>query len=188
MSAGGGTDGVAAVPAQQVRVWDLPVRLFHWSLVVAFAIAFLSEEGESLHNAAGYTVLGLIGFRLVWGFVGSEHARFTDFVPSPRRLVRYLAGVARGRPERHLGHNPAGGVMILLLLATVLVTAGSGWLMITDRFWGTKWVEELHEGAAYVALALVGVHVLGVLVSSVLHRENLVRAMVTGRKPVHTPS
>jgi cytochrome b len=170
--------------ARQVRVWDRLVRLFHWSLVAAFAVAFLAEEGESLHNWAGYVVLGLIAFRLVWGFVGTKHARFADFVPSPRQLVGYLVSLMRGAPERYLGHNPAGGVMILCLLATVLVTAASGWLMTTDRFWGTEWVEELHEAAAYTALALVGVHVLGVVVSSWLHHENLVRAMITGRKPV----
>jgi cytochrome b len=169
--------------AAEVRVWDPLVRLFHWSLVAAFATAFLAEEGETLHNVAGYVVLGLIGFRLIWGFVGPRHARFADFVPTRRQLVAYLASLARSRPERHLGHNPAGGVMILLLLAVVLTTAGSGWLMTTDRFWGVGWVEELHETAAYAALALVGVHVLGVVASSFLHRENLVRAMITGRKP-----
>lgn len=169
--------------AGEVRVWDPLLRLFHWSLVAAFFTAFLAEEGESLHDGAGYVALGLIGFRLVWGFVGPTHARFADFVPTPRGLLAYLRSIARGRPERHLGHNPAGGAMILLLLAAVTLTAGSGWLMVTDRFWGTIWVEELHEAAAYATLALVGVHVAGVVVSSLLHRENLVRAMITGRKP-----
>jgi cytochrome b len=168
--------------AAEVRVWDPLLRLFHWSLVLAFFTAFLAEEGETLHDAAGYTVLGLIAFRLVWGFVGPEHARFSDFVPAPARLRAYLASLVRGRPERHLGHNPAGGVMILLLLAAVLLAAGSGWLMTMDRFWGKDWVEELHEAAAYFALLLVGVHVAGVVVSSLLHRENLVRAMITGKK------
>lgn len=167
-----------------VRVWDPLVRLFHWSLVAAFATAFLSEEGERLHEVAGYVVLGLIAFRLVWGLIGSDHARFKDFVPTPARLWAYLRSLVRGRPERYLGHNPAGAVMILCLLGTVFIAAGSGWLMTTDRFWGTKWVEELHEASAWLALALVGVHVAGVLVSSLLHRENLVRAMITGRKPV----
>ncbi len=166
-----------------VRVWDPLVRLFHWSLVAAFATAFLSEEGERLHEVAGYVVLGLIAFRLVWGLIGSDHARFKDFVPSPARLWAYLRSLVRGRPDRYLGHNPAGAVMILCLLGTVFIAAGSGWLMTTDRFWGTKWVEELHEASAWLALALVGVHVAGVLVSSLLHRENLVRAMITGRKP-----
>lgn len=166
-----------------VRVWDPAVRAFHWSLVASFATAFLSEEGERLHEWAGYAVLGLIAFRLVWGVIGPAHARFGDFVPSPARFWGYLSGLARGRPERYLGHNPAGAVMILVLIAAVSVAAGSGWLMTTDRYWGVGWVEGLHEGSAYLALALVGVHVTGVLVSSILHRENLIRAMITGRKP-----
>ena len=166
-----------------IRVWDPVVRVFHWTLVTAFATAFLVEEGGRLHDAAGYVVLGLIAVRLVWGVIGPEHARFASFVPTLAGLVSYLWGVARGKPARFLGHNPAGGVMIVLLLATVFTAAASGWLMTTDRFWGVAWVEELHEGTAWLALALVGVHVLGVLVSSLLHRENLVRAMITGNKP-----
>ena len=173
------------MPAEPtVQVWDPVVRVFHWTLVTAFATAFLVEEGGRLHDAAGYVVLGLIAIRLVWGLIGTEHARFASFVPTPPRLVGYLRGMARGKPVRFLGHNPAGGVMIVLLLATVLTAAASGWLMTTNWFWGVGWVEELHEGAAWLALALVGVHVCGVLVSSLLHRENLVRAMITGRKPV----
>lgn len=171
-------------PMSTVRVWDPVVRLFHWTLVAAFATAFLAEEGGRLHDAAGYVVLGLIGLRLIWGIVGPVHARFANFVPAPAQLVGYLRSVVQGRPERYLGHNPAGGAMIVLLLAAVLCAAGSGWLMITDRFWGVPWVEEVHETSAWLALALIGVHVLGVLVSSLLHRENLVRAMITGTKPV----
>ena len=172
----------AAIP--MVRVWDPVVRLFHWSLVTAFATAFLAEEGGRLHDAAGYTVLGLIGIRLVWGLIGPLHARFASFVPAPGQLTAYLRELARGRPPRFLGHNPAGGAMIVVLLATVLTTAASGWLMTTDRFWGIEWVENLHEGSAWLALILVGMHVTGVLVSSLMHRENLVRAMITGDKPV----
>ena len=172
----------AATP--MVRVWDPVVRLFHWSLVTAFATAFLAEEGGRLHDAAGYTVLGLIGIRLVWGLIGPLHARFASFVPAPGQLTAYLRELARGRPPRFLGHNPAGGAMIVVLLATVLTTAASGWLMTTDRFWGIEWVENLHEGSAWLALILVGVHVTGVLASSLMHRENLVRAMITGDKPV----
>ena len=172
----------AAIP--MVRVWDPVVRLFHWSLVTAFATAFLAEEGGRLHDAAGYTVLGLIGVRLVWGLIGPLHARFASFVPAPGQLAAYLRELARGRPRRFLGHNPAGGAMIVVLLATVLTTAASGWLMTTDRFWGIEWVENLHEGSAWLALILVGVHVTGVLASSLMHRENLVRAMITGDKPV----
>src|SRR5689334_1938116 len=106
-------------PAPTVRVWDPVIRLFHWTLVAAFATAFLAEEGGLLHDAAGYVVLGLIGLRLIWGIVGPVHARFADFVPTPAQLVRYLRSVVQGRPERYLGHNPAGGAMIVLLLAAV---------------------------------------------------------------------
>lgn len=173
------------MPAEPtVRVWDPVIRVFHWTLVAAFATAFLVEEGGRLHDAAGYVVLGLIALRLVWGVIGPEHARFASFVPGPAGLVAYLRGLARGKPARFLGHNPLGGVMIVLLLVTVFTAAASGWLMTTDRFWGVGWVEELHEITAWLALALVAVHVTGVLVSSLLHRENLVRAMITGHKPV----
>jgi cytochrome b len=183
------TDSTAAQAGRnmrpaEVRVWDPVVRLFHWSLVTAFATAWLSETGETLHNTAGYVVLGLVAIRLLWGFVGGRHARFAAFVRSPAEIMRYLRQLAQGKAARHLGHNPAGGAMIVALLAMVALTAGSGWLSITDRFWGVAWVEELHETAADLTLALVGLHVLGVLVSSLLHRENLVLAMITGRKRI----
>jgi cytochrome b len=168
--------------APAVRVWDPLVRLFHWSLVTCFALAWLSEPGERLHEVAGYVVLALIAVRVVWGFVGSRYARFRSFVPAPRELLGYLRRMVAARAERHHGHNPAGGAMIVALLAMLALTAGSGWLMITDRFWGVGWVEQLHDVAAWVTLALVGAHVAGVVVSSLAHRENLVRAMITGRK------
>jgi cytochrome b len=175
--------GRIARPAE-VRVWDPAVRLFHWSLVAAFATAWLSETGATVHNTAGYVVLGLVAFRLAWGFVGGRQARFTAFVRPPSEVLRYLRMLARGKAARHLGHNPAGGAMIVALLAMVALTAASGWLSITDRFWGVAWVEELHEVAAYITLVLVGLHVVGVLVSSLLHGENLVLAMITGRKRI----
>lgn len=177
-----GSDGAAAAPAM-VPVWDPLVRVFHWSLVAAFAIAWLTDGDHKVHHVAGYAVLGLIGFRLVWGFVGSRHARFADFVPSPGALRAYLADLRRGRPRRHLGHNPAGGVMILAMLALLTAIGVTGWLQTTTAFWGVDWVEELHEALAWTGLGLVALHVAGVALSSLLHRENLVRAMVTGRKP-----
>ncbi|SOD95446.1 cytochrome b/b6 domain-containing protein [Caenispirillum bisanense] len=168
--------------ADTLRVWDPLVRLFHWSLVATMATAYLADDQAAIHNAAGYVALALIGFRLLWGFVGGRHARFSDFVRGPGAVLAYVRSLASGHPERHIGHNPAGGAMILLLLAAVFVTAGSGALMVTDRFWGVGWIETLHEGAADAVLGLVVVHLLGVVVSSLLHRENLVRAMITGRK------
>ncbi|KJS40041.1 MAG: cytochrome B561 [Rhodospirillaceae bacterium BRH_c57] len=169
---------------RDVRVWDPLVRLFHWSLVGAMATAFLAEDVANIHNTAGYIALGLVVFRLVWGVVGTRHARFTDFVTRPRTVVAYVGSLFKGHADRYMGHNPAGGLMILALLFGVAVTAGSGALMVTDRFWGVGWLEDIHEMAANVMLGLVAVHVLGVVVSSLLHRENLVRAMVTGRKRV----
>jgi cytochrome b len=165
-----------------VPVWDPVVRVFHWSLVASFAVAWFSEDSGRLHETAGYVVLTLVAIRLVWGFVGTRHARFRDFVPSPATLTAYLRDMIALRAKRHLGHNPAGSVMIVLLLVMLVLTGGSGWLMTTDAFWGVEWVEELHEAAANLTLALVFLHLAGVLVSSLMHRENLVLAMITGRK------
>lgn len=174
--------GRLARPAS-VKVWDPLVRIFHWSLATAFFVAFFSEEGEGLHNYAGYAVLGLILFRLLWGFIGGRHARFSDFATSPARTFRYMIDILRGHARRYVGHNPAGGAMVLALLAMCLVTAGSGWAMTTEQFWGNEWVEGLHETAADITIVLVGLHVLGVLIACWQHGENLVKAMVTGRKP-----
>ena len=178
------TGAAGIMPAAEVIVWDPLVRIFHWSLVAAFFTAFVTGDEESLvHEWAGWIVLGLIAFRLVWGFAGSRHARFRDFVSSPATVAAYLRDLFRGRARRYLGHNPAGGAMILLLLATVGLAAVTGALMTTDWGWGSKALEETHEALANIAIVLVGIHIAGVLVSSLLHGENLVRAMITGRKP-----
>jgi cytochrome b len=169
-----------------VRVWDPLVRLFHWSLVASFTIAWLSEDAKALHQGAGYVVLALVAVRMIWGFVGSRHARFRDFVPRPQGLLAYLRGLPGGHPRRYLGHNPAGGAMIVLMLAMLILTGGSGWLMTTDAFWGIVWLKELHETAANLTVVLVFAHVAGVVFSSLAHRENLVLAMVTGRKRAET--
>lgn len=170
-------------PGASVLVWDPLVRIFHWSLASCFLAAYaLGDDGGQLHRAFGYAVFGLVAFRLLWGVVGGRHARFAGFVPGPARLVRYLRDVLAGREARYLGHNPAGGAMIVLLLIAVTATGGSGWLMTTDAFWGSEWLEEIHEALAAGTLALVGLHVAGVVFSSLRHRENLVCAMITGRK------
>lgn len=166
-----------------VRVWDPLVRVFHWSLVLAFFGAYLlGEDGGQLHQALGYTVLGLVAFRLVWGLIGSRHARFASFIPSYRKLTTYLKDVLAHREARYLGHNPAGAVMIVALLLALIGTGTTGWLLTTDAFWDSNWMEEVHEILANGTLFLVGLHVAGVLFSSLRHRENLVRAMLTGRK------
>lgn len=210
-----------------VQVWDILLRIFHWSLVVAFIIAYLtSEEENSLHIYSGYTVLGLICFRLIWGFVGGKYARFSDFVRSPAAVIGYLKSVRAGEAPHYLGHNPLGGWMILALLTTLFVVtlsglkvyqieegqelavaSSSGFALISnaqaeqeneaedrnesateveeeneadeaeEEFW-----EEIHEISSNFMLFLIALHILGVVVSSRQHKENLVIAMLTGKK------
>ena len=156
--------------------------------MISFTAAWLSEEAKALHKGAGYVVLALVAVRVVWGFVGSRHARFRDFVPRPQGLLAYLKSLRGGHPRRYLGHNPAGAAMILLLLAMLILTGGSGWLMTTDAFWGIEWLENLHAAAANLTVVLIFAHVAGVVFSSLAHRENLVLAMITGRKRVDPPA
>lgn len=175
-------EGARAMRASSIKVWDIAVRVFHWSLVGAMAYEFLAEEGTAFHNGVGYFILALIGVRVVWGFIGSKHARFADFVTSPVTTARYVLDILRGHPRRYIGHNPAGALMVLALIVMVTATAGSGWAMTTDALWGQEWIEDLHEGLANATLVLIGLHVLGVIMASWQHRENLVKAMITGRK------
>lgn len=170
-------------PPASVKVWDPFVRIFHWSLVVLFAVAFLTgDEIEWLHLGAGYAIAALVALRIVWGFVGSRYARFSNFVRGPAAVLAFLKQSIRLEAPRHLGHNPAGGAMILALLAMLIGLSVTGILLTTDAFWGSKSLEEVHEVMAYVTLGLVGLHVLGVILAGIEHGENLVRAMITGRK------
>ena len=166
-----------------VRVWDPLVRVFHWSLVAAFVIAWSTgDEFMSVHEFAGYVIMGLIAFRIVWGFVGSRHARFADFVKAPGTVVGYLRGSLRRRAPRYLGHNPAGGAMVVFLLVMLIAITATGYMQTTDAFWGVRWVRETHEIAVNITLVAIFLHVVGVIFASVEHRENLVKAMVTGKK------
>lgn len=180
-----------------IKVWDPLIRIFHWSLALAFTVAYASgEEWLDLHVLAGYSVGGLILFRLLWGLVGTRHARFSDFVQRPAGVLGYLQRLIRLQAPRYLGHNPAGGAMIVLLLVSLSGTVLGGLaLYASDELAGPLaglvpagglWqdlFEGLHEFFANLTLLLVIGHLAGVLVSSLLHRENLVRAMITGRKP-----
>ncbi|TAM54499.1 MAG: cytochrome B [Paraburkholderia sp.] len=172
-------------PAGTVRilVWDAPVRVFHWLMVASFVGAWLTAESERwrlLHVTLGYTMLGLVGFRIVWGLVGTRYARFAEFVRAPAAVARYLTGLVKGSPEHHVGHNPAGAVAILAMLLATVAVGVTGWASYNGT--GGEWLEELHEGAANALLALVVLHVVAVLASSLMHRENLITAMITGRK------
>jgi len=201
------------IEPRRIKVWDLFVRVFHWSLVAAFSIAWLSgDDALALHVWAGYAAGGLVLMRIVWGFVGPKYARFSDFVCGPAKALGYLLRLVAFRAERHIGHSPAAGLMILVLMAGVLVTVWTGLevyavkekagplaaipaihLVIAPALaddddegeggegkggiWG-----DLHEVAANLMLLLVALHIGGVILSSIAHRENLVRAMVTGTK------
>lgn len=167
----------------KILVWDWPVRIGHWLLVGAFALAWItgdSEEWRLVHAFAGGTVVGVILFRLLWGFVGTRHARFASFVRGPGAVLDYVFGLLRGDASKYAGHNAAGGWAIVALLALGLLTGASGWLAYQDL--GGEWLEEVHEALATGMLTVAAVHVAGVVVSSLAHRENLVRSMLTGFK------
>ena len=171
-----------------VRVWDPLVRIFHWSLAASFAVAWITaDEWDSLHEWAGYAAAALIAFRLAWGLAGPKYARFSQFVRAPSEVLGYLKATLRGDEPRYLGHNPAGGLMIAGLLAGLAGTALTGWMTTLDTFWGVEWVEETHETLATLLLVMVGLHVAGAIFASIRHGENLVRAMVTGRKRAPDP-
>lgn len=172
------------VRGARILVWDLPTRLFHWLLAGSFAGAWLLAESErwrNVHVGFGYAVLALLGVRLVWGLVGSRHARFASFALRPREALEYAQGLLAGRPRHYVGHNPLGSFAIVGLLALALATGVTGYLNYAG-IGGEDAFEDVHEALATAWLVLVGVHVAGVLVSSLLHRENLPRSIVTGYK------
>ena len=196
----------------QIRVWDLVVRFGHWLLVACFLTAWFTEgEPRWLHTSAGYGVAIVLAFRIPWGFLGTRHARFRDFLYPPRDVIAYLRGLLARRPKHFLGHNPAGGLMVVALMFALAGTAGTGMVfydansgkgpVATVRLWSAglptdgsvrhhrdkaraHFWEEVHETFANATMLLVALHIAGVVVSSALHRENLVRAMITGRKQV----
>ena len=169
--------------SEMIPVWDIVVRVFHWSLVIGFAAAWLTSEDIAwLHELIGYVVLGLIAVRFIWGFIGTKYARFSNFIKSPRTVYAYLDDMTKEKEQRYIGHNPAGGAMIIALLLGVLVTGVTGWMSTTDAYWGIRWVEIVHELSAFGVVALVAGHVIGVIYASKRHGENLAKAMVTGKK------
>ena len=168
---------------KRILVWDWPVRIGHWLMAGGFALAWLTAESESMrlvHIGAGACVIAAALFRLPWGLIGSRYARFADFVHGPQAVLAYLGSLADRRPQRHIGHNPVGGWAIVVLLALALTVGASGWLTYTNL--GGRMPEELHETLATMMLAVVLIHIAGVIGESLLHRENLLRAMLTGKK------
>ena len=194
----------------EIPVWDPLVRLFHWTLVIAFTLAYFTQEGpfekwldqmdgqwlQAIHAWAGYVIAGLLLFRLLWGFTGPRYARFSDFVRGPREILRYVGEVLTLRAPRYLGHNPAGGAMIVALLLSLTITVTAGLMLYgADKGLGplagllldsseavTHAIKEVHEFFANFTLLLVVGHLVGVIWESLLHHENLAHAMITGRK------
>lgn len=184
-----------AQPGQTIRVWDPLVRLFHWALVACVLLNFaVLEEGETWHEWVGYTASALVGLRLLWGLVGTRHARFADWFPTPARLQAHVAALMRGEAPRHVGHNPLGALMMLVLMALVLGLGLTGWWMesgalepvlagvLPAAFELDEVLEELHEGLANALMLAAGLHAAAALLMGRLERVNLVQAMWTGRK------
>jgi cytochrome b len=172
---------VSEAPSR-ILVWDIPTRIFHWLLVLCFVVAYLTSESERWqlwHVTAGYVFGALLLFRLVWGVVGSRYARFRQFVRGPASVLVYMRSLLSSKPDHYTGHNPAGAWAILGIMGLGFLTVLTGWASFNDY---GDWIGELHEGIVNVLLLIIGIHVVGVLVSSLLHRENLVRAMINGYK------
>lgn len=173
-----------------IKVWDIFVRVFHWTFAVAITLAWVSHEwrgvGRSWHEWLGYTALGLAILRIVWGFVGTKYARFSNFLHWPGHYVRYLGALLRGTEKRYVGHNPLGGLMIVALLITAIGTGVTGYYLTqysAGPFGGDEeFLEELHELLSNLFLVLVPLHILGVIWESIRHKESLVKAMITGLK------
>lgn len=166
----------------RILVWDIPTRIFHWSLVACFVIAYLTSESERWqlwHVTAGYTFGALLTFRLVWGLVGTRYARFGNFIQGPKQVARYLGSLLTRHPQHYVGHNPAGAWAIVGMIGLGLLTVLTGWASFNDY---GDWFGELHEGIVNVLLLVIAIHIGGVIISGFLHHENLVRAMVNGYK------
>lgn len=184
---------------KEISVWDPLVRIFHWTLVISFFTAYFTEDDfQTIHTWAGYTIISLLIVRIFWGFVGTKHAKFSDFIYSKQEIIRFIKDTFAFKAKRYLGHNPAGGAMIFLLILSLIITTTTGlflfaieegqgplaallssdWSVLEDAF------EELHEFFANFTLFLVFIHVAGVLVESFFHKENLVKSMINGKKKI----
>lgn len=168
----------------KTQVWDPLVRAFHWSLAISVLANALVIEAHNIHRWVGYTCLALISLRVLWGFVGSPYARFTQFVRGPSTVFSYVLLALGPHPQRHLGHNPAGAWMMLALMTMVAALGVTGWMMGLDKYWGEEWLEELHEALSNSLLVMVLLHVAAAIIESRRHRENLIKSMITGLKRI----
>lgn len=174
---------IAGLGGDRIPVWDPIVRLFHWIVVVGILLNyFMLDTGKSPHRYVGYVVAAALIVRLIWGVIGSRYARFADFVTSPQVAMAHFAAALRRRDRRYIGHNPAGGVMIVALMALLAAICVTGWMQGLDAFWGVEWLQEVHSICASLIVILAGLHVAAALIESIVHRENLVLSMITGLK------
>jgi len=174
---------------RETPVWDIITRIFHWSLVLAFCTNQLTaEEWDAAHEYSGYIILGLVAFRIIWGFVGPRNARFIEFIKSPGTIIAHLTNMLTGRHSAEAGHNPAGGAMVVVLLAWLALTGITGWLgiMLSGHF--AEFLEELHETLGELSWLLVALHIVGVIVMSLLERQDLAKSMIDGKKHLKTES
>lgn len=164
-------------------VWDRFVRFFHWALVTCVAFNyFVMDDGKIWHQSVGTFALALVVARIAWGFIGSGHARFSDFFPTPRRLMNHLRELKSGRHEPPTGHNPVGALMMLTLIATVLALGTTGWMQTLDAFWGEEWLQDLHRNIGNVLIGIASLHATAAIVMGRVERTRLVKAMITGVK------
>lgn len=171
----------------RIRVWDVLVRVLHWTLAGAVATCWISghwppSHFDAWHHTAGYIAAAAVTLRLIWGFTGARYARLAQFVRSPRATLAYARAMRSGHEPRYIGHNPLGGWMVLALWTVAASAALTGWLYTTDWLWGYEWLSDLHAAIAWVIATLVVGHLGGVIVTSWRHRENLVGAMFSGVK------
>lgn len=170
-----------------ISVWDLPLRLWHWALAACVLAAwFTPTVYDGLHRILGYTVLGLLAFRLAWGFLGSRYSRFRMVGVRLRAAPGYLWNLRRGMSGRYIGLNPAGTLMLVALLLALAVSTITGAMAVTVTFFGVWWVEDTHHYSSDAVIVLVVLHVVGVVLMRILQRENLIRAMITGRKRIRS--
>ncbi len=174
---------------RETLVWDITTRVFHWSLVLAYCTAQLTaEEWDAAHEYTGYLILGLVAFRAIWGYVGPQNARFSEFVKSPITIKAHLTNIVNGRHIAEASHNPAGGAMVLVLLAWLALTGITGWLSTTLSGNVAELLEKSHEFLGEYSLLLIAIHVAGVIVMSLLERQDLAKSMIDGKKHLKSDS
>ena len=172
-----------AAPSTPQLVWDRFVRIFHWTLVLCVLNNFfIFDDGKNIHQWTGYISLSLVVTRIIWGFIGTKHARFSDFFPTPTKLIHHLKELKSGVHDGYSGHNPLGALMILTLISVVLCLGLTGWMQTLDAFWGEEWLQNLHAYIADALIMLATVHALAAILMGRLERTHLIRAMFTGKK------